>query len=164
MSDELKKVPRLWVGLINEILSEGIFIRVDHAPWKFCRWTTVLLLCRDATLRWNTLYLAMYSARRCVSLTTLDPTRSLTINVFPCLTNTWFALIMHRHPVLLPRHFEHSTDSLNAESDDFTCLAMSATLTCDNRSREKPSRAYPAVHSFHFDRRYGDAEMMHSHK
>jgi hypothetical protein len=56
MSDELKNAPQLWVGFINELLSEGMTVRVDHAPWKFFRWTTALLLCRDATLRRNGLY------------------------------------------------------------------------------------------------------------
>jgi hypothetical protein len=32
MSDEVKNAPQLRVGLVNEILSEGIFLRVDHAP------------------------------------------------------------------------------------------------------------------------------------
>jgi hypothetical protein len=34
MSDEVKNVPQVPVGLINEILSEGILVRVDQAPWK----------------------------------------------------------------------------------------------------------------------------------
>jgi hypothetical protein len=55
MSDVVMNGPQLRVGLINELLSEGIFIRVDHAPWKFLRWTAVLLLCQDATFQWNTL-------------------------------------------------------------------------------------------------------------
>jgi hypothetical protein len=48
MSDEVKNGPQLWIGLINEILSEGIFIRVIRAPWKFFHLAAILLLCRDA--------------------------------------------------------------------------------------------------------------------
>jgi hypothetical protein len=47
----VKNEPRLRVRLINEILSEGIFIRVDHIPWNFFRWTIVLLLIGDSALR-----------------------------------------------------------------------------------------------------------------
>jgi hypothetical protein len=45
MYDEVKNAPQLQIGLINEILSEAIFIRMDHPLWKFFRWTIVLLLC-----------------------------------------------------------------------------------------------------------------------
>jgi hypothetical protein len=37
MSDEVKSAPQLRIGLINEIMSEGIFIGVDHASWEFFR-------------------------------------------------------------------------------------------------------------------------------
>jgi hypothetical protein len=53
---EVENVPQLRNGLINKILYEVIFIMVVRAPWKFFHLTTVLLLCRDVTLRWNTLY------------------------------------------------------------------------------------------------------------
>jgi hypothetical protein len=56
LSDEVKNAPQLRIGLINEILPEGILFRVDHGLWKFFGWGTVLLLCRDVTLRWNALY------------------------------------------------------------------------------------------------------------
>jgi hypothetical protein len=37
MSDEVKTAPQLRIGLINEILSQEIFVTVDHAPWEcFC--------------------------------------------------------------------------------------------------------------------------------
>jgi hypothetical protein len=51
MSDEVKNAPQLRIGLINEIMSEATFIRMDQPLWKFFRWTTVLLLCRDAPLQ-----------------------------------------------------------------------------------------------------------------
>jgi hypothetical protein len=56
MSDEVKNAPQLRIGLINKIVSEAIFIRMDQSLKKFYLWTTVLLLCRDVTLQWNTLY------------------------------------------------------------------------------------------------------------
>jgi hypothetical protein len=59
MSDEVKNRPQLLVGLINEILPEVIFIRMDQPLWEFFRRTTVLLLCRDATLQWDTLYIVV---------------------------------------------------------------------------------------------------------
>jgi hypothetical protein len=55
MSDEVTNAPQLRIGLINEILSEVIFIRMDLALWGFFRRTTVLLLCRDAALQLDTL-------------------------------------------------------------------------------------------------------------
>jgi hypothetical protein len=57
MSDEVKSALLLRAGLINERLSEPIFMRMDQHLWKFFRWTTVLLLCRDAPLRWDTRYI-----------------------------------------------------------------------------------------------------------
>jgi hypothetical protein len=59
MSDEVKHAPQLRVRLINKLLSEGQFIRMDHTPWKFFRWTTVLLLSRDAAFQWSTRELPM---------------------------------------------------------------------------------------------------------
>jgi hypothetical protein len=60
MSDEVKNVPQLRIGLLDEIMSDAIFIRMDQPLWKFFRWTTVLLLCREATLQCNTLYHTQY--------------------------------------------------------------------------------------------------------
>jgi hypothetical protein len=51
MSDAVKNVPQLRIGLINEILFEAIFIRMDQPLWKFFRRTIVLLLSRDATFQ-----------------------------------------------------------------------------------------------------------------
>jgi hypothetical protein len=34
MSDELKNAPQLRIGLINEVLSEAIFIRMDLPLWN----------------------------------------------------------------------------------------------------------------------------------
>jgi hypothetical protein len=31
MTDEVKNVPQFWVRLITDILSERLFVRVDHA-------------------------------------------------------------------------------------------------------------------------------------
>jgi hypothetical protein len=59
MSDEVKNRPQLRVGLINEILSQMIFIRMDQGLWKFFSRTTVLLLCRYATLQWDTIYIEL---------------------------------------------------------------------------------------------------------
>jgi hypothetical protein len=56
MSDEVNNRPQLWIGLINEILSDVIFIRVIRAPWRFFHHTAILLLCRDAEFQWDTLY------------------------------------------------------------------------------------------------------------
>jgi hypothetical protein len=39
MSDEVTNAPELRIGLINEILSEAIFIRMDEPLWKFIGWT-----------------------------------------------------------------------------------------------------------------------------
>jgi hypothetical protein len=39
MSDEMKNRPQLPVGLIKEILSEVILIRIDQALWEFFRRT-----------------------------------------------------------------------------------------------------------------------------
>jgi hypothetical protein len=58
ISDEIKNASQLPVGLINELLSEAISIRVRHAPWKFFGWTTVRLRYRDPALRWKTLSLS----------------------------------------------------------------------------------------------------------
>jgi hypothetical protein len=46
----MKNALQFRVGLINKILSEVIFIKVNHAPWKCFRGGMVLLLCRDALL------------------------------------------------------------------------------------------------------------------
>jgi hypothetical protein len=54
MSENVKIAPQLRIGLLNEILFEGMFIRMDPAPWKFFGWSTILLLCRGATFRWDT--------------------------------------------------------------------------------------------------------------
>jgi hypothetical protein len=62
MSDEVKNRPQLRVRLIREILSEAISIRMDQSLWEFFRWTTVLLLSRDARLRWDTLYVIRRAA------------------------------------------------------------------------------------------------------
>jgi hypothetical protein len=70
MSDEAKNVPQLRIGLINEILSEAICIRIDQPFWKFFRWTTVLLLCADATHQWNGLDLDYDDIRREISAET----------------------------------------------------------------------------------------------
>jgi hypothetical protein len=56
MSDEAKNGPQLGIGLINEILSERIFIRVIHAPWRFFHLAAILVLCRNAKFRSDTLY------------------------------------------------------------------------------------------------------------
>jgi hypothetical protein len=47
MSDEVKNGPELRVGLINEILSEGIFIRVVRALWRFFHLAAIVLLCMN---------------------------------------------------------------------------------------------------------------------
>jgi hypothetical protein len=44
MSDQVTNAPQLRMGRVNEILSEGIFVRVDHAPWKFFGWTICAIL------------------------------------------------------------------------------------------------------------------------
>jgi hypothetical protein len=63
MSDEVKYRPQLRVGLINEIVSEVIFIRMDQSLCEFFRRTTILFLCRDATLQWDTLYMDQTGVR-----------------------------------------------------------------------------------------------------
>jgi hypothetical protein len=55
MFDEVKNASQLLVGLIIEILFHEIIIRVDRPPRKFFCWGAVVLLCRDAALRCNTL-------------------------------------------------------------------------------------------------------------
>jgi hypothetical protein len=57
MSGEMKNGPQLRIGLINEIYSEGILISVVRAPWSFLHLAAILLLCRHAKFRWDTLYL-----------------------------------------------------------------------------------------------------------
>jgi hypothetical protein len=52
----VKSGPQLRIGLINEILSEDIFLTVTSAPWRFFRLAAILLLCRDAKFRWDTLW------------------------------------------------------------------------------------------------------------
>jgi hypothetical protein len=64
MFDQVKNAPQLRVGLISEILSEGIFISVDHSRWEFFCWTTVLLLCWDVTLRRNTRWITFLEMTR----------------------------------------------------------------------------------------------------
>jgi hypothetical protein len=55
MSDEVKNGHQLRVGLIDEILSVRIFIRVIRVPWRFFHLAIIRLLCRDAEFPWNTL-------------------------------------------------------------------------------------------------------------
>jgi hypothetical protein len=57
MSDKVKNAPELRIGLINEILPEAIFIRMDKPLRKCIDWTTVRLPCQDVALQWNTRYL-----------------------------------------------------------------------------------------------------------
>jgi hypothetical protein len=56
MSDDVKNAPQFRIGFMNEIVCEAIFSRMDQPFWKFFRWTTVLLLGRDATLQRNSPY------------------------------------------------------------------------------------------------------------
>jgi hypothetical protein len=66
MCRDVENAPQLRIGLINEILSEAICIRVVRGSLRFFRWTTVLLPCRDATLRWSTIYVICSSMRYCL--------------------------------------------------------------------------------------------------
>jgi hypothetical protein len=74
MSDEVKNAPQLRVGLINEILSEVIFIRMDQPLWKFFRWTSHKQWCRpmpeehferlDLSLTQEKIRMGCYSTRK----------------------------------------------------------------------------------------------------
>jgi hypothetical protein len=85
MSNEVKNAPQLRIGLFNEILSEAILIRVDQALCTFYRCTTVLLLCRDATLRWDTVYMILVKKEvDCQFIDFVRPHRgSLTLVIAP---------------------------------------------------------------------------------
>jgi hypothetical protein len=56
MADEVKNKPQLRIGFINERLSEGMFIRLIRALWRFFHFAAILLLCRDAKCPWDTQY------------------------------------------------------------------------------------------------------------
>jgi hypothetical protein len=57
MSDDVKNASQLQIGSINEVFFGGIFLRVDHAPWQYFDWTTVLLfMSRCYTLLEHTIY------------------------------------------------------------------------------------------------------------
>jgi hypothetical protein len=50
MSDEVKNGPQLRIGHINEIISEGRFIRVIRPLGMFFHFVVILLLNRDAQI------------------------------------------------------------------------------------------------------------------
>jgi hypothetical protein len=93
MLAEVKNGSQLRVGLIREILSEAIFIRIDQPLWEFFHWTTVLLPCRDRDFG-ATPDTSSAERRSQVPRACLDTAVRISMNMYSSVCANGFALSM----------------------------------------------------------------------